>query len=96
MVPATPAGVPAAVANGQASLSVFRTRVLAACGIEMAGSSPPKCQQDLVCLYARAAGGSGPGPASAPLAYLRLAEAQAVPHGKGWRRWAARTFQQMR
>ncbi len=83
VVATTPPGIPAAVAEGRASLALFLTNVLAAPGVELAGPFPPEFQQDLVYLGARAARGGQAEAAAALLRHLRGPEAQAVLRGKG-------------
>jgi molybdate transport system substrate-binding protein len=83
VVPTTPAGIPAAVASGEATLAVFLTNVLAAPGVELAGPFPAEFQQNLVYLGARSATGAAGDAAGALLRYLRTAEAQEVLRAKG-------------
>jgi molybdate transport system substrate-binding protein len=83
VVPATPAGIAAAVARGEARLGVFLTNVLAAPGVELAGPFPPEYQQDLIYLGARSVNGTEGEATGALLRYLRSAEAEAVLRAKG-------------
>jgi molybdate transport system substrate-binding protein len=71
------------MANGEPTLAIFLTNVLAAPGVELAGPLPPKYQQDLIYLGARAASTPAGSAATALLQFLRSPEAQAVLRAKG-------------
>lgn len=83
VIATSPPGIPAAVAEGRATLALFLTNVLAAPGVELAGPFPPEFQQDLVYLAARAAAAPQPEAAAALLRSLSGAEAAAALRAEG-------------
>ena len=82
-VAATPAGIPEAVAKGEAELGVFLTNVLISPGVELVGPFPGDLQQELVFSAAAAADTREPDAAKALIDYLRSPAATAVIKAKG-------------
>ena len=80
---ATPAGIPQAIAKGEAELGVFLTNVMIAPGVELAGPFPGDLQQDLVFVSAVAADSKSADAAKAFLTFLKSPEAVAVFKAKG-------------
>jgi molybdate transport system substrate-binding protein len=78
-----PAGIPQAVAKGDAELGIFLSNVLIAPGVEMAGSFPDELQQPLVFTSSIAAASQNATAAKALLDYLQTPEAKAVIKAKG-------------
>jgi molybdate transport system substrate-binding protein len=78
-----PAGVPGAVAKGDAELGVFLTNVLTAPGVEIAGPFPGDLQNDLVFVGALSAGTKEADAAKAFIAYLQTPSAQDMIKKKG-------------
>lgn len=79
----SPAGVPGAVAKGDAELGVFLTNVLTAPGVEIAGPFPGDLQNDLVFVGALSAGTKEADAAKAFLAYLQTPASQEIIKKKG-------------
>lgn len=79
----SPAGVPQAVAKGDAEIGVFLTNVLAAPGVEIAGDFPGDLQQDLVFAAAVAAGTQNAAAAKAFIDFLQTPAAKAAIKAKG-------------
>jgi molybdate transport system substrate-binding protein len=82
-VAATPAGIPEAVAKGEAELGVFVTNVLIAPGVELVGPFPGELQQELVFSAAVAADTKEADAAKALINYLRTPAATAVIKARG-------------
>ncbi len=80
---AAPAGIPQAVAKGDAQYGVFLTNVLIAPGVEPAGPFPGDLQNELVFVGAVAADSKNIDAAGAFLDYLKTPEAVAVFKAKG-------------
>lgn len=78
-----PAGVPGAVAKGDAELGVFLTNVLTAPGVEIAGPFPGDLQNDLVFVGALSAGTKEAAAAKAFIAYLQTPSSQDMIRKKG-------------
>jgi molybdate transport system substrate-binding protein len=78
-----PAGVPGAVAKGDAELGVFLTNVLTAPGVDIAGPFPGDLQNDLVFVGALSAGTREADAAKAFIAYLQTPSAQDMIKKKG-------------
>jgi molybdate transport system substrate-binding protein len=78
-----PAGVPGAVAKGDAELGVFLTNVLTAPGVEIAGPFPGDLQNDLVFVGALSAGTKETDAAKAFIAYLQTPASQETIKKKG-------------
>jgi molybdate transport system substrate-binding protein len=79
----TPVEIAPAVAKGEAELGVFLTNVLAAQGVELAGTFPPELQQNLVFTAAVAADTTEAEAARAFIDYLTTPAATAVIKAKG-------------
>jgi len=79
----SPAGVPGAVAKGDAEIGVFLTNVLAAPGVELAGNFPGDLQQDLVFAAAVSAGTKEAAAAKAFIDFLQTPAAKATIEAKG-------------
>jgi molybdate transport system substrate-binding protein len=79
----SPAGVPQAVAKGDAELGVFLTNVLTAPGVDIAGPFPGDLQNDLVFVGALSAGTREADAAKAFIAYLQTPASQATIRKKG-------------
>ena len=80
---ATPAGIPQAVAKGDAELGVFLTNVMIAPGVELAGPFPGDLQQELVFVGAAATDSKEAAAAKAFRDYLKTPEAAAVFKANG-------------
>lgn len=80
---ATPAGIPEAVAKGEAELGVFLSNVLIAPGVELVGPFPGDLQQELVFSAAIAADTKEAAAAKALIDYLQTPAATAVIKAKG-------------
>jgi molybdate transport system substrate-binding protein len=78
-----PAGVPGAVAKGDAELGVFLTNVLTAPGVDIAGPFPGDLQNDLVFVGALSAGTGQADAAKSFIAYLQTPSAQDMIRKKG-------------
>jgi molybdate transport system substrate-binding protein len=79
----TPAGIPAAVAKGEAELGVFLVNVLIAPGVDLAGPFPGDLQQELVFTAAAAADTGQADAAKAFISYLTTPAAATVIKAKG-------------
>ena len=79
----SPAGVPGAVAKGDAEIGVFLTNVLTAPGVELAGNFPGDLQQDLVFAAAVSADTKDAAAAKAFIDFLQTPAAKATIEAKG-------------
>jgi molybdate transport system substrate-binding protein len=82
-VQTSPAGIPAAVAKGDAEFGVFLINVLMAPGVDVVGPFPAEVQQELVFTAAVAADTRDADAAKAFIAFLSTATASAVIKAKG-------------
>jgi len=78
-----PAGVPQAVAKGDAEIGVFLTNVMTAPGVELAGNFPGDLQQDLVFTAAVAAQTSNAAAAKAFIDFLQSPASVVTIKAKG-------------
>lgn len=83
LVQTIPAGIPQAVAKGEAELGIFLMNVLLSPGVDLVGPFPGDLQQDLVFTAALSAVTSRTDAARAFIAFVSSPEAAAVIKAKG-------------